>query len=100
MRAATGAFRTWVVTAALMLVIGVAACADDDASAPGEFSSAEPTDTYDWADEPAEAPEKAAEETPWFEAGSAAEPERESPDGSDPPAAEPEDEEAPEAERE
>ena len=92
MRAATGAFRTWVVTAALMLVIGIAACADDDASAPGEFSTAAPADTYDWAEEPAEAPEEAAEE----KAGSAAEPAKESPDGSGPP----EDEEAPEAERE
>ena len=92
MRVATGAFRTWVVTAALMLAIGVVACADDDASAPGEFSSAEPTDTYDWAEEPAEAPEEAAEK----KAGSTAEPEEDSPDGSGPP----EEEEAPEAERE
>ncbi len=84
---AMGAPRTRAITAALMLAIGVAACAaDEDTSAPAEG--------------PAEAPKEAAEETPGFEAGPPAEPAKESPDRSGPPAAEPEEEEAPEADRE
>ncbi len=72
---AMGAPRTWALTAALMLAIGVAACAaDEDTSAPGEFPSAELA-----------APSEGAEE---------------SPDGWGLPAAEPEEEEAPEADRE
>ncbi len=101
MRAA-GVFRTLVVTAALMLAIGVAACADDDASAPGELPSAEPAVPSERGEWPAEAPKAAAEEIPGFEAGPPAEPAKESPDESGPPAAEPEEdeEEAPEADRE
>ncbi len=71
---AMGASRTLVVTAALMLAIGVAACADDDASAPGELPSAEPAAPSEGAEGPAEAPKEAAEETPGFETGPPAEP--------------------------
>ncbi len=95
-----GASRTLVVTAALMLAIGVAACADDDASAPSELPSAEPAAPSEWGEGPAEAPKAAAEEIPGFEAGPPAEPAKESPDGSGAPAAEPEEEEDPEADRE
>ncbi len=81
MRAAS-ASRTLVVTSALMLAVGVAACADDDASEPATLSGVE-----------AVAPPEAAE--------GPAEPAKESPDGSGPPAAEPEEEEeAPETDRE
>ncbi len=99
---AMGASRTLVVTAALMLAIGVAACAaDEDASAPGELPSAEPSDPSEWGESPPEAPKAAAEETPGIDAGPLAEPAKESPDGSGPPAAEPEEEEEdPEADRE
>ncbi len=100
---AMGAPRTRAITAALMLAIGVAACADDDASAPGELLSAEPAaPSFEGAEGPAEAPKAAAEEIPGFEAGPPAEPAKESPDGSGAPAAEPEEEEeeAPEADRE
>ncbi len=86
---AMGAPRTRAITAALMLAIGVAACAaDEDTGAPAEG--------------PTEAPKEAAEETPWFDAGSSAELTKESPDGPGSPAAEPEEdeEEAPEADRE
>ncbi len=100
---AAGASRTLVITAALMLAIGVAACAaDEDTSAPGELPSAEHAAPYEGAEGPAEAPKEAAEETPWtprFDAGSPAELAKESPDGSGPPAAESEEEEAPEADR-
>ncbi len=99
MRAAA-ASRTWVVTAALMLAAGVSACADDDASAPGELPSAEPAAPSEWGEGLAEAPKAAAEETPGFEAGPPAEPAKESPDESGPPAAEPEEEEDPESDRE
>ena len=78
---ASGAFRTLVVTAALMLAVGVAACADDDASEPADFSGAE-----------AAAPSEGTE--------GPAEPAKETPYEWDLPAAEPEEEEAPEAERE
>ncbi len=99
---AMGAPRTWAITAALMLAIGVAACAaDEDTSAPGELPSAEPAAApSEGAEGPAEAPKEAAEETPRFEAGPLAEPAKESPDGSGLPAAEPEEEEAPESDRE
>ncbi len=95
---APGASRTLVVTAALMLAISVAACADDDASAPGELPSAEPAAPSEWGEWPDEAPKAAAEEIPGFEAGPPAEPAKESPDESGLP--EEEEEEAPEADRE
>jgi hypothetical protein len=117
-----GAPRTRAITAALMLAIGVAACAaDDDTSAPGDLPSVEPAAPSEGADWPAEAPEEAADKTPWFEAGPPAEapkeaaeetpgfeagppaePAKEYPDASGSPAAEPEEEEeeAPEADRE
>jgi len=99
---AMGAPRTWALTAALMLAIGVAGCAaDEDTSAPGEFPSAELAAPSEWAEGPAEAPKEAAEDFPSFDAGPPAEPAKESPDGPGPPAAEPEEEEeAPEADRE
>ncbi len=102
---AMGAPRTWALTTALMLAIGVAGCtADEDTSAPGEFPSVEPAAPSEWAEGPAEAPTEAAEEIPRFDAGPPAEPAKESPDGPGPPAAEPEEEEeeeeAPEADRE
>ena len=100
---AMGAPRTRAITAALMLAIGVAACAaDEDTSAPGELPSAEPAAPSEGAEGPAEAPKEAAEETPWFDAGSPAELAKESLDGPGSPAAEPEEdeEEAPEADRE
>jgi hypothetical protein len=82
---AMGAPRTRAITAALMLAIGVAACAaDEDTSAPGEPPSAEAAALSEGAEGPAE-------------------PAKEAPDGSGPPAAEPEEEEeeeAPEADRE
>ncbi len=79
---AMGAPRTWALTAALMLAIGVVACAaDEDTSAPGELPSAEPAALSEEVEGPAE-------------------PAKESPDGSGAPAAEPEEEEAPEADRE
>ena len=77
---AMGAPRTWAITAALMLAIGVVACAaDEDTSAPGELPNAEPAAVSEGAEGPAE-------------------PAKEAPDGSGPPAAE--EEEAPEADRE
>ncbi len=104
---AMGAPRTRAITAALMLAIGVAACAaDEDTNAPGELPSAEPAAApSEGAEGPAEAPKEAAEETPWtpgFDADSPAELAKESPDGPGSPAAEPEEdeEEAPEADRE
>jgi len=97
MRAA-GAFRTLVITTALMLVVGVAACADDDASEPAKLSAVEAAARPEGAEETGEAPKEAVEEAPGGEAGPPAEPARESPDGSGPP--EEEEEEAPEADRE
>ncbi len=99
MRAA-GAFRTLVVTAALMLAVGVVACADDDASEPTKLSDVEAAARPEVAEETGEAPKEAVEEAPSGEAGPPAEPEKESPVGSGSPAAEPEEEEAPEADRE
>ncbi len=79
---AMGAPRTRAITAALMLAIGVAACAaDEDTSALGELPSTE----FAVPSEGAEGP---------------AEPAEESSDGSGPPAAELEEEEAPEVDRE
>ncbi len=100
---AMGAPRTWVITAALMLAMGVAACtADEDTSAPGELPSAESAAPSEWAEETGDTPKVALEEIPWFEASPPAESAKESPDESDPPAAEPEEDEekAPEADRE
>ncbi len=101
---AMGAPRTWVITAALMLAIGVAACAaDEDTSAPGELPSTEPAAIpSEGAEGLAEAPKEAAEEPLGFDADSPAELAKESPDGPGSPAAEPEEdeEEAPEADRE
>ncbi len=101
---AMGALRTRAITAALMLAIGVAACAaDEDTSRPGELPSAEPAAALsEGAEGPAEASKEAAEEPHGFDAGSPAELAKESPDGPGSPAAEPEEdeEEAPEADRE
>ncbi len=85
-----------------MLAIGVAACADDDASEPATLSGVEAVARPEGAEETGGAPKEAAEETPWFEASPPAELAKESPDESGPPAAEPEEdeEEAPEADRE
>ena len=99
MRAA-GASRTLVVTAALMLAIGVAACADNDASEPAKLSGVETAARPEGAEETGGAPKEAVEEAPGGEGGPPAESARESPDGSGPPAPEPEEEEAPEADRE
>ncbi len=99
MRAA-GASRTLVITAALMLAIGVAACADDDASEPATLSGVEAVARPEGAEETGGAPKEAVEEAPGGEAGPPAEPAKESADGSGSPAAEPEEgeeeEEAPE----
>ncbi len=97
---AMGASRTLVITAALMLAVGVAACADDDASEPAKLSGVEAVAPPEGAEETGGAPKEAVGEAPGGEAGSAAEPAKESPDGSGPAAAEPEEEEAPEAKRE
>ncbi len=101
MRAAS-ASRTLVIAAALMLAIGVAACADDDASEPATLSGVEAAARPEGAEETGGAPKEAVEEAPAGEGGSPAEPTKESADGSSPPAAEPEEEEeeAPEADRE
>ena len=96
----TSASRTLVVTAALMLAVGVAACADDDASEPAKLSGVESAARPEGAEETGEAPKEAVEEAPGGEAGLPAKPAKESPDGSGPPAAEPEEEEAPETDRE
>ena len=97
-----GASRTLVITAALMLAIGVAACADDDASEPARLSGVEAAVRPEGAEETGGAPKEAVEEAPGGEAGPPAEPAKESADGSGPPAAEPEEEEeeAPEVDRE
>ncbi len=98
---AMDASRTRAITAALMLAIGVAACAaDENTSAPGELPNAEHAAPPDWEEWSAEAPKEAAEETPDGEGGPPAEPAEESSNGPGPPAAEPEEEEAPEADRE
>ncbi len=99
MRAA-GASRTLVVTAALTLAVGVAACADDDASEPAKLFGVEAAARPEGAEETGEAPKEAVEEAPSGEAGPPAEPAEESPEGSGSPAAEPEEEEAPEADQE
>ncbi len=98
-----GTSRTLVVTAALMLAIGVAACADDDASEPAKLSDVEAAARPEGAEEIGEAPKEAVEEAPGGEGGSPAEPAKESADGSGSPAAEPEEEEeeeTPEVDRE
>ena len=90
-----------IVTAALMLAVGVAACADDDASEPAKLSGVEAAARPEGAEETGEAPKEAVEEAPGGEAGLPAKPAKESPDGSGSPAAEPEEEEeAPETDRE
>ena len=89
MRAA-GASRTLVITAALMLAIGVAACADDDASEPAKLSDVEAAARPEGAEETGGAPKEAVEEAPGGEGGSPAKPTQASADGSGPPAAEPE----------
>lgn len=102
MRAA-GASRTLVITAVLMLAIGVAACADDDASEPARLSGVEEAARPAGAEETGGAPKEAVEEAPGGEGGSPAEPAKESAYGSGPPEAEPEEgeeEEAPEVDRE
>jgi hypothetical protein len=85
-----------------MLAIGVAACADDDASEPATLFGVEAAAPPEGAEETGEAPKEAMEEAPGGEGGSPAELAKESADGAGPPAAEPEEEEeeAPEADRE
>ncbi len=86
-----------------MLAIGVAACADDDASEPARLSGVEAAARLEGAEETGGAPIDAVEEAPGGEGGSPAEPTKESADGSGPPAAEPEEgeeEENPEVDRE
>ncbi len=73
-----------------MLAIGVAACADDDASKPARLSGVETAARPEGAEETGGAPKEAVEEAPSGEGGSPAEPTKESADGSGPPAAEPE----------
>ena len=98
---AAGASRTLVVTAALMLAVGVAACADDDASQPAKLSGVDAAARPEGAEETGAAPQEAVEEAPGGKAGPPAEPAKESPNGSGPPAAEPEpEEETREADRE
>ena len=63
MRAA-GASRTLVITAVLMLAIGVAACADDDASEPARLSGVEEAARPEAAEETGGGPPEEAGETP------------------------------------